>query len=54
MDGAYWIDNRRDAFESLSCLSYDNEGFMSINKAELNKEKRKIEQYIETMIYKNF
>ena len=27
---------------------------MSINKAELNKEKRKIEQYIETMIYKNF
>ena len=42
----YQIDERRDVFESLEYLKYDNEGFMSVDMDELNKEKIKIETYV--------
>lgn len=42
----YQIDDRRDAFESLSYIHKDNEKFLSIDKKLLAIEKRKIENYV--------
>lgn len=47
----YWkVDNRRDTFESLDFLTVDSSGFMHIDSEILNKEKRRIEEYLYTRI----
>lgn len=48
----YRIDNRRDAFESIPYLEYDEQGFMSINLKKLEKNKKEIELYIDKCLYK--
>ena len=40
------IDQRSDAFESLSFIQKDNDGFMSIDQLALEKQKKMVEDYI--------
>ena len=42
----YQIDDRRDAFESLSYIHKDSENFLAIDRKLLTVEKRRIENYV--------
>ena len=42
----YQIDSRKDAFESLSYITTDDQGFMRLDIEKLEEEKKAIEQYI--------
>lgn len=42
----YRIDNRRNAFESLSYIHKDEDGFLYVDKKLLDMEKRQIEDYV--------
>ena len=46
----YRVDNRRDAFESLSYVNYDSDGFMKLDQDKLNNQKKEIENYIENIL----
>ena len=46
----YWIDNRSEAFYSVSYIKIDNDGFLSIDKEMLRREKKEIEKFIENSI----
>lgn len=48
----YQIDDRRNAFESLSYIHEDGEGFLYIDKKLLTIEKRQIENYVLSKIEK--
>lgn len=48
----YQVDNRRDAFESLTYINYDSDGFMTLDQNKLHNQKKEIENYIELVLKK--